>query len=213
MTGSHCRLLAFFSLIFFVPSVPAQDAVAIQSLGPVLAPTSHQFSLPPLSLSAPSGSSWHAPVAGPISFPQLVQKAGIIFSGHVLSVGRTTDRGASASNQPADATTITFLVEHAFRGAFSGQTLTIHEWSGLASGRERCRVGEHVFLFLYPPSKLGLTSPVAGAMGRFSISARGNVEINTQNGSSLAADPVIAGRHLVAYADFVRALHRATGEE
>jgi hypothetical protein len=41
-----------------------------------------------------------------------------------------------------------------------GQVLTVHEWAGLWSSGKRYCVGERVFLFLYPPGKLGLTSVV-----------------------------------------------------
>ncbi|MGA7930571.1 MAG: hypothetical protein WCA20_31815 [Candidatus Sulfotelmatobacter sp.] len=59
------------------------------------------------------------------------------------------------------------------RGTSPGQSLTIQEWAGLWTSGERDRVGERVLLFLYSPSKSGLTSPVAGAMGRFAMDSQG----------------------------------------
>ena len=40
---------------------------------------------------------------------------------------------------------------------------------------ERYRSGEHLLLFFYSPSKLGLTSPVGGSLGRFAVDSAGNV--------------------------------------
>ena len=37
-------------------------------------------------------------------------------------------------------------------------------------------------LFLYPPSKLGLTSPVAGAFGRFAVDSKGQVSVQPERG-------------------------------
>jgi hypothetical protein len=91
---------------------------------------------------------------------------------------------------------VTFQVEHALRGTTTGQNLTIHEWAGLWNTKERYRVGERVLLFLYPPSKLGLTSPVAGPMGRFAIDPQGRIKTNVQNISVLASDPVIGQKRL-----------------
>jgi hypothetical protein len=145
--------------------------------------------------------------------PQVIRAAGIIFSGRVTFVGRADGGVASTSPQSASSTAVTFQVEHALRGTVDGQSLTIHEWSGLWTGRERYRIGERVFLFLYPPSKLGLTSSVAGAVGRFAIDPRGKIAMTAQNVSAVAADPVIGGRRVVSYADFIQAVRRAGGLE
>ena len=102
-------------------------------------------------------------------FRQLARAAGIIFSGSVTSIGSAS----SATGQSPPSTSVTFLVEHAMRGASVGQSLTIHEWAGLSTGGEHYRVGERVLLFLSAPSKLGLTSPVGGAMGRFAMDSEG----------------------------------------
>jgi hypothetical protein len=221
MTGSCWRLLACFSLIFLLPALHAQDAVFERStaLAPTLeAAPSIPFSRPMLSISdrvpMPVDAPWRNPVAqGTIAFPQMVRAAGIIFSGHVTFVERAGGRVPSPSGASPGSTVVTFQVEHAIRGTSAGQSLTIHEWSGLWTGRERYRVGEHVFLFLYPPSKFGLTSPVGGGGGRFAIDPQGRIAMNPQNISALAADPVIGGRKVVPYPDFMRAVRRAGGVE
>jgi hypothetical protein len=142
--------------------------------------------------------------APPSAFQQLVRAAGIVFSGRVTSVGSTKP---SAGPDRA-ATAITFKVEHAIRGTFSNQILTIHEWAGLWNRGERYHTGEHVFLFLYSPSKLGLSSPVAGALGRFPMDSEGNIILSPQHIAILAADPVLRGKTLLSYAEFAAAVQQ-----
>jgi len=48
---------------------------------------------------------------------------------------------------------------------------------GVWENGQRYRVGEKVFLFLYQPSKLGLTSIVGGPQGRMSIHRGGQVNV------------------------------------
>jgi hypothetical protein len=216
MTVICWRLLACFSLIFLVAALRGQTADVDRSRA--IAPTLATSPSIPLSravpLSLPVDGPWRDPVArGTIALPQIVRAAGIIFSGRVTFVGRADGRAASSSGQSAGSTAVTFQVEHAIRGTAAGQSLTIHEWSGLWTGRERYRVGERVLLFLYSPSKLGLTSSVAGAVGRFAIDPQGRIAMNAQNVAALAADPVIGGRKVVPYTDFLRAVRRAGGVE
>ncbi len=99
------------------------------------------------------------------------------------------------------------------RGTAPGQSLTIREWAGLWTGGERYRIGEHVLLFLYSPSKLGLTSPVAGALGRFAVDSQGRIAMNPQHVLTLAADPILGGKTTIPYAVFTLAVRRASGEE
>lgn len=150
-----------------------------------------------------------------IGFPQIVQAAGIIFSGRVTSIARPSSftRVSSLKGPGFESTTVTFKVEHAMRGASLGESLTIHEWSGLWTKGERYRVGERLLLFLYSPSKLGLTSPVAGAIGRFSIHSDGQIEIAPQHVHILATDPVLGGKTIASFADFARAVRLASPEE
>jgi hypothetical protein len=131
--------------------------------------------------------------------------AGIIFSGHVVSVSRAS----SPLGITSASTLITFQIDQGIRGTSAGQVLTIREWAGLWDRGERYRVGENVFLFLYPASRLGLTSPVAGASGRFAVDGQGRILMNAQNAGAFAADPAIGGRTVVPYADFQRAVLRS----
>jgi hypothetical protein len=42
--------------------------------------------------------------------------------------------------------------------------------------------GQHIFIFLYPPSRLGLTSPVGGRLGQVALDPSGkNVSKDLQN--------------------------------
>lgn len=100
----------------------------------------------------------------------LTRNAGYIFDGTVLAVEQVAP---SESNSLATVQ-ITFRVEQAIRGTRFGQVLIIREWAGLWNSGERYRPGQRILLFLYSPSKLGLTSPVGGPLGRFSVDSNGN---------------------------------------
>jgi hypothetical protein len=125
-----------------------------------------------------------APVRTP-SLRQMTRSAGYIFSGEVIAVGR------EAATRPGSVATvrITFRVEHGIRGVHRGQTLTIREWAGLWESGERYRPGEPVLLFLYPPSKLGLTSTVGGASGHFAIDGNGQIALAEERIAALALEP------------------------
>jgi hypothetical protein len=137
--------------------------------------------------------------------PSLTLKAGYIFSGTVKAVERLTPHANGVA-----VMRITFHVDQGLRGTRTGQTLVIREWAGLWQAGERYRPGERVMLFLYPPSKLGLTSPVGGASGRFGVDPGGQVVIEPRK--------VGPGRtHLPANLrmpplDFLRALRRTEEE-
>jgi hypothetical protein len=112
----------------------------------------------------------------PSSLPRgrpLTRSSGCIFAGTVKSV----ERAAPKRNGVASVL-INFHVDQAMRGVRTGQMLAIREWAGLWESGERYRPGERVMLFLYPPSKLGLTSPVGGPMGRFKVDPQGRVVLN-----------------------------------
>jgi hypothetical protein len=66
---------------------------------------------------------------------------------------------------------ITFAVERAAKGV-SGETVTIEILHGngtAGQGLPGFAPGERAILFLYPPSRLGLTSPVGLGQGKFSL--------------------------------------------
>jgi len=221
MAGSCWRLLAAFLLIFATPMLLCgQD--------PPYGPSARSHVLAQ-DLSSPSYSVPLAPVRIPLSpnlsprypeapgtgifqqlvFQQLVRAAEIIFSGRVIFIGLA----ASADRPDPSSTTVTFRVEHAIRGTSTGRNLTIHEWAGLWTSGERYRVGERVLLFLYSPGKLGLTSPVAGAMGRFAMDSQGQILMSALHVANLAADPILGGKTVVPYAEFVLAVRRSSGEK
>lgn len=100
---------------------------------------------------------------------RIARDSGMVFSGVVAQVHRSAN--------PTGITQITFRVESAMRGVRRGQVVTIREWSGLWNSGERYVTGERVLLFLYPKSKLGLTSPVGGKLGRYTVDPAGRVLI------------------------------------
>jgi hypothetical protein len=133
----------------------------------------------------------------------LTQSSGYIFAGTVKSVERVVPAGNGVAT-----VLINFHVDQAIRGVRTGQTLAIREWAGLWDSGERYRPSERVLLFLYPPSKLGLTSPVRGPMGRFGIDPDGQVIVNAARIGVRSGHPGIAarfqGRTRVSPREFVR---------
>src|SRR5579862_67496 len=125
----------------------------------------------------------------PTNLALLSRSAGIIFSGFVTRI----ERAPASQTRPIETISVTFRVEHAVRGSLPGTDLTISQWIGLWSAGQRYRVGERVFLFLYPKSKLGLTSAVAGPFGRFPIDSKGTIAFSPQHRSVLQTDPVLGG--------------------
>ncbi len=105
---------------------------------------------------------------------RIVRNSGYIFAGTVLKVEPI--RAKSPLDVPV--VQITFRVTQAIQGVRAGQTLTIREWAGFWTSSERYRVGERVMLFLYKPSRLGLTSPVGGDLGRFHTDAQGLITVD-----------------------------------
>jgi hypothetical protein len=102
-----------------------------------------------------------------------VRSSGLIFSGTAAKVEHLRPSGSPGITQ------ITFRVDGAIRGVRQGQFVKVREWEGLWIGGERYRTGERVLLFLYPNSKLGLTSPVGGAAGRYRIDNAGRVLVGS----------------------------------
>jgi len=107
-------------------------------------------------------------VLGP-RWQQLSRRAGLIFTGTVLSCQMQSPR----TGRPVPSVALRFRVDRAIAEVTSGETLTIHEWVGARSLHPPMRPGEHLLLFLYPPSRLGLTSPVGGPQGRVHLDATG----------------------------------------
>jgi len=130
---------------------------------------------------------------------RMIRDSGRIFAGTVIKVERVDLTPAST----IATTQITFRVEEAIRGVRQGQVLQIHEWAGLWQTGERYRVGERVLLFLYPQSKLGLTSPVGGTIGRLQIDRNRRVDLN--NGK-------VSGGRAIELKQLAVALRRAVKE-
>lgn len=125
----------------------------------------------------------------PLIHRPLLKSSGFIFSGTVQSVERIPAKRPGS----VPVMQVVFRVEQAFRGVRAGQTLIVHEWAGLWQDGAHYRPGERVMLFLYPPSRLGLTSPVGGGAGQFRVDPQGNVVIEPRH----LGRPGL-GRHTVA---------------
>ena len=211
MLGRSCTCLLEISVLILAPALlrgqssrvnaPPEFAIPRPPLGaqpPTVDP------LPPRMPTLPPGKP-----SGPIGFPVIARAAGTIFSGTVTSIARRP----ATHGQGVETVAITFHVENAIRGVTPGEDLTISQWIGLWSGGQRYRIGERVLLFLYRPSKLGLTSCVAGGIGRFTVDRWGRVLLSAQHLSAFRADPVLGGRSRVPFSDFAAAVRRAGEEE
>ncbi len=151
------------------------------------------------------------PVRLPVEVGRIVRQSGMIFAGRVVSIQAD---GESTSDRIASIQ-ITVMVEHGVRGATAGQNLTFREWGGLWSAKARYRVGQRVMLFLYPPSSLGLTSPVGGSVGRYPIDRGGRIRLTRDPEETVRVHPGNAGSgtsRMVRVRDFARALRRLAEE-
>ena len=137
-----------------------------------------------LSAAAQNSIANHAllPIS---SLRQLTRNSGYIFDGTVVSVGRVAETGQDS----VPTVQITFRIEQAIRGTRKGQVLTNWEWAGLWNSGEHYCTGERLLLFLYSPSKLGLTSPVGGPLGRFAVDSGGSVVLEDGRLAALSPDP------------------------
>jgi hypothetical protein len=155
------------------------------------------------------------PIAPRYGVPTLVQlnrNSGYIFVGTVRSVTKV-----EPTSQSSVATVrITFHVENAVRGVRRGQTLVIREWAGRWESGEHYRVGERIMLFLFPPGKLGLTSPVGGQLGKFLLDSYGHVLLNREQIAAVSANPVLAvplqGRSRMTWRELSNGIRRASQE-
>jgi hypothetical protein len=97
--------------------------------------------------------------------------AGMIFSGTVLSIhAQPVDK-----RQTLPLVVTKFRVDQAIAGVRPGETLSIREWAGALDLQRAMIPGQRLLIFLYPPSRLGFTSPVGGRAGVVARDARGNV--------------------------------------
>lgn len=198
MPGRNIRLLAIVSLLLGAPLSIRGQRDSAPRLGiprPILSSVPERIPLSPIHRAPP--------------LFQIIHAAGTIFSGRVTAIARVPDPG----NHGPQTVAITFRVERAIRGAVAGQDLTITQWIGLWTAGQRYRVGERVLLFLYPPSKLGLTSCVAGPLGRFAVDASGRIVLSEQHSTAFQADPLLGGKSSVTLSDFSQAVLPASVEE
>ena len=214
MIGNHrCSLLAIAPLLAGIPLLHAQKPRL-----PV--PGSIKNSVEDFSRPLPIVNEplhpWSRPVAPrrPIGsrggvINDVVRASGMIFSGTVTGI----KSGPANQTQAVAAVAITFHIDHAIRGTRSGDSITISQWAGLWSSGQRYRLGERVLLFLYPRSKLGLTSCVAGPMGRFEVDAWGRVLLSAHHRSAFRTDPVLGGKSRLDFSDFALAVRQAGEEE
>jgi hypothetical protein len=149
-----------------------------------------------VSLLALCGSLWGVqprPISHPIPAPPLSQ---VIYSSGYIFQGTVTELRWLKPRNPQDVATvqITFRVVQGIRGVQTGQMLSVKEWAGLWNSSSRYHVGENVVLFLYQPSKLGLTSPVAGPLGRFTVGSGGFIRFNQEQQKLLSSDPYLGAR-------------------
>jgi hypothetical protein len=111
-------------------------------------------------------------VLGP-RWKQLSRRAGMIFAGTVLTAAAPTGANDRTAPGATAAVELRFRVDEAIAGVERGQVLTIHEWAGAWSMHRPMASGQHTLIFLYPPSRLGLTSPVGGALGQVALDPSG----------------------------------------
>ena len=149
------------------------------------------------------------PAPGTFGFQDLTRTAGTIFAGTVVAIKRQP----ATHGQAVETVAITFRVENAIRGVTPGQELTISQWIGLWSSGQHYRIGERALLFLYPQSKLGLTSCVAPPLGRFAVDPAGRVLLSAQQLAAFQKDPVLGGKSRAILSDFAWAVRRASEEE
>ena len=202
----------------------------------------------PALAATPSDQAAAESVLG-LRWKHLARRAGIIFAGTVLSthseIAKRRDSRAAARRDPKSALTeaasptsggqqpailnrgipaveLRFRIDRPIAGVQPGQILTVHEWTGISSRQPTLSAGDRVLIFLYPPSRLGLTSPVDGPQGQIRLDSSGqNVAGHTSpglskshaahSGSSPSASQATAPT-LVPVSQLERAIHTARGE-
>jgi hypothetical protein len=120
-----------------------------------------------LLLTSASGS-WASKIK-PLNLSELSGSAGKIFEGKCLE--RRSGRDEATGQI---VTWYTFQVLEPIKGKFE-ETITFKQYGGsdnnivMQTHIAQYEVGEVAILFLYPPSKIGLTSSVGMTQGKFSI--------------------------------------------
>ncbi|MBI3474846.1 MAG: hypothetical protein HY010_03885 [Acidobacteria bacterium] len=109
-------------------------------------------------------------VLGP-HWRHMSRASGTVFTGTVISVAAEP----TGKQNPLPIAVIRFRVNEAIVGVQPGQTIAIREWAGAWSMHRAMSPGERLLIFLYPPSRMGLTSPVGGRQGQVVLNARGDL--------------------------------------
>jgi hypothetical protein len=215
MCGSGCPRLLVVLLVLFPPLIALGQTDRSNGTSSFVKPSiaSGASAQPALPISPPIIQRQPIPLprpspTPPFGLPQLVHAAGTIFSGTVMAISHPASHGAQI-----ETVTITFRVEQAIRGAVPGENLAVTQWMGLWSSGQRYRIGERVLVFLYPRSKLGLTSLVGGGFGRFAVDGQDQVLLTAQHIGAFRKDAALGGKSRVRIGDFAGAVHRASEEE
>ena len=109
-------------------------------------------------------------VLGP-HWRQISRSSGMIFSGTVLQI----DAQPVGKGSPLPLVLTKFRVDRDIDGVHRGETLTVREWAGAWSMQRPMTPGQRLLILLYPPSRLGLTSPVGGRLGQVALDPRGEI--------------------------------------
>src|SRR5579862_5897129 len=162
------------------------------------------FAFPDFSAAAESDQEIANRVLGP-QWQSLSRRAGMIFAGTVLSSGTQTLRMARSVR----AIEVRFRIDRPIAGVAAGQVLTIHEWAGASFGYGSLRPGERVLIFLYPPSRLGLTSPVGGSPGQIALDSTGTYVATKDRGITQGDRPPLPAGALMKVSQLERAIRVA----
>lgn len=166
----------------------------------------------PVVFCVVSGAAQSRPVSSPLvnaDLQRVARRAALIFTGTVISIAPVHSNGSDEIN----TVEITFQVEQALRGLRTGQHYTIREWSGLWTSGPRYRLGQRMMLFLYGPSRAGLTSPVEGSLGRYDVDRFGQVSISAASAlPNPTARPIAAGPQHTPIRTFSRAIRQVMEE-
>lgn len=119
-----------------------------------------------------------------VALPELSKRAAIVVQGRVVEA-----RYESHPEYPNISTVlVTLQVERMVRGP-EGQQFTFRQYlpsMRAKLGKPEYVVGQRVLLFLPPPSRYGLSSPLGGEQGRFQISRdpQGNELVQNAHGNA-----------------------------
>jgi hypothetical protein len=149
------------------------------------------LSLSTLATAQQSDQAAAERVLGP-QWKHLSRRAGMIFAGTILpSATPNGEITATATSGALPAIQLSFRVDEAIAGVEPGQVLTIHEWAAAWSLHCPMHQGQHILIFLYRPSGLGLTSPVGGSRGQIALDPTGKNVANTDKSDARANISVI----------------------